>query len=141
VIAMNDERRRILQLVADGKITAEEAAELLDAINVQPRREQSTMPPPEAPTPPAPVFARGPAPVRARSLIIQVIEGSNTKVDLRIPFGLARAAGKFIPRRAEQQLREFGIDLEDLLSDLRGSENGTILQVQDEDSRVLIAVE
>jgi hypothetical protein len=138
---MNDERRRILQLVADGKITAEEAAELLDALNVQPRREPTAMPLPEAPT--APMFTPGPGPGlgRARSLVIQVTEGSSTKVNLRIPFGLARAAGKFIPRRAEQHLREFGIELEDLLADLRGSENGTILQIEDEDSRVLIAVE
>jgi hypothetical protein len=136
---MNDERRRILQLVADGKITAEEAAELLDALNVQSRRETPSMSFPDAPpSPPAPSLPRT---GRARSLIIQITEGSNTKVNLRIPFGLARAAGKFVPRRAEQQLREFGIELDDLLADLRGSEDGTILQVEDDDSRVLIAVE
>lgn len=139
---MNDERRRILQLVADSKISAEEAAELLDALGTQQRREPG-MPGvpalPDLPTPavPAPALAAG----RARSLIIQITEGSSTKVNLRIPFGLARAAGRFIPRRAEQQLREFGIELEDLFNDLRGSENGTILQVEDEDARVLIAVE
>src|SRR5437868_4875965 len=98
---MNEDRRRILQLVAEGKITAEEAADLLDALGSELRREPQSFAPPEPPIPPTAFPAQRAAP--ARSLIIQVMEGSTTKVNLRIPFGIARAAGKFIPRRAEQQ--------------------------------------
>lgn len=137
---MNDDRRRILQLVAEGKITAEEAADLLDALGSTSSQEARAVPP-EAPFAPQPPRTPMPPQGRARNLVIQVTEGSNTKVNLRIPFGLARAAGKFIPRRAEQQLRELGIELEDILSDLKGSEQGTIVQVEDDDNRVLIAVE
>lgn len=140
----NEDRRRILQLVADGKITAEEATELLDALQSESARG-GTENPSESAFPVPPVAPRAPipprAPVASRSLIILVTEGPNTKVNLRIPFGLARAAGKFVPRRAQQQLKEVGIDLEEMLTDLTGSENGTILQVEDEDNRVLIAVE
>ena len=137
---MNEDRRRILQLVAEGKISVEDAAELLDVLNQETRRDPQAFASPEAPLPPQPAFPGSNA-NRARSLIIQVMEGSNSKVNLRIPLGLARAAGKFVPHRAQQHLAEFGIDLEGILSDLRGSEQGTILQVEDDNNRVLIAVE
>ena len=137
----SEDRRRILQLVADGKITAEEATELLDALPgdrpSEPVREA------DAPYPPMP--PRLPAlprmPVRNRALVIQIHDGESTHVNLRIPFALARAAGKFVPRRAQQQLKEFGIELDDLLNDLSGNENGVLLQVQDDKDVVLIAVE
>jgi hypothetical protein len=142
----SEDRRRILQLVADGKITAEEAAELLDALpkdgQSEATREPTDFGGPALQFPPGPQSPEWPRPpARARALIIQITDGSDSHVNLRIPFGLARAAGKFVPRRAQQQLKEFGIDLQELLDDLRGSENGTILQVNDDDSHVLIAVE
>ena len=134
----SEDRRRILQLVADGKISAEEATELLDALPGDRQSESPDAPYSSSlPMPPEPPIR----PNRARSLVIQITEGSESRVNLRIPFGLARAAGKFVPRRAQQQLKEFGIDLQELLDDLSGSENGTILQVQDDQDTVLIAVE
>ena len=141
----NEDRRRILQLVADGKITAEEATELLDALPSDrqsdgPREGADAPYPSIPPVPPLPPMPQLP-PNRARSLVIQINEGSENKVNLRIPFGLARAAGKFVPRRASQQLKEFGIELEELLNDLSGTEKGIILQVRDDEDMVLIAVE
>jgi hypothetical protein len=73
--------------------------------------------------------------------MIQISEGNNNNVNLRIPFGLFRAAGKYIPRKAQASLREYGIDLEELLGDLSGSESGVLLQVNDGEDHVLIAVE
>ena len=136
---MSDDRRRILQMVADGTISAEEATELLDALQPEQRRDT---PPPEAPMPPRP-----PRPVTVQSvrsprvLIIQVTEGESNRVNLRIPLGLARAAGKFIPRKAQEHLGEYGIDLTSLFEGITDSDEGVILQVQDEEDRVLIAVE
>jgi DUF4097 and DUF4098 domain-containing protein YvlB len=137
---MNEERRRILQMVADGKLTSEEAAELLDALQAETRRgdaEQSQS-----------VQRIGDGPWRPtretrspRTLMIQISEGDDSHVNLRIPFGLFRAAGKYIPRKAQSSLREYGIDLEELLGDLSGSESGVLLQVNDGDDHVLIAVE
>lgn len=136
---MNEEQRRILQMVADGRLTSEEAAELLDALQAEvPRRDD------EGPVAPRHIGPRGPgssAGGPARTLMIQISEGDNTNVNLRIPFGLFRAAGKYIPRKAQSSLREYGIDLEELLGDLSGSESGVLLQVNDGDDHVLIAVE
>lgn len=137
---MSDDRRRILQMVADGTITAEEASELLDALQPEPKRREAAagdIPLPEPPARPAP-----PTPPRSpRILIIQVTEGDSNRVNLRIPLGLARAAGKFIPRRAQEHLSEYGIDLAGLFEGITDSDQGVILQVQEEEDRVLIAVE
>lgn len=138
---MNEEQRRILQMVADGKLTSEEAAELLDALQaetrpavrdqgVQLQRDESSY-----------LRQQGPGRRSPRTLMIQISEGGDSHVNLRIPFGLFRAAGKYIPRKAQASLSEYGIDLEELLGDLSGSESGVLLQVNDGDDHVLIAVE
>ncbi len=136
---MNDEQRRILQMVADGKLTSEEAAELLDALQAESRRSED-----DQPVGTRHFDHRGPSGRVGRSprtLMIQISEGNNNNVNLRIPFGLFRAAGKYIPRKAQASLSEYGIDLEELLGDLSGSESGVLLQVNDGDDHVLIAVE
>lgn len=138
---MNEEQRRILQMVADGKLTSEEAAELLDALQAETRRgdvEQT----PQGPRGDSPYWRQqGPARRTPRTLMIQISEGNDSHVNLRIPFGLFRAAGKYIPRKAQASLSEYGIDLEELLGDLSGNESGVLLQVNDGDDHVLIAVE
>jgi hypothetical protein len=137
---MNEEQRRILQMVADGKLTSEEAAELLDALQAEGRRGDAERSPQglRADTP----YGRPARDSRPpRTLMIQISEGNNNNVNLRIPFGLFRAAGKYIPRKAQASLRDYGIDLEELLGDLSGSESGVLLQVNDGDDHVLIAVE
>lgn len=136
---MNEEQRRILQMVADGKLTSEEAAELLDALQAETRRRdpEQTGFTQRSHNPGSELQERRPP----RTLMIQISEGNNSHVNLRIPFGLFRAAGKYIPRKAQASLREYGIDLEELLGDLSGSERGVLLQVNDGEDHVLIAVE
>jgi hypothetical protein len=136
----NDERARILRMVAEKKITAEEAADLLEAIEA-PRADpppamplQSAYPSP-SPTPMPPSSTR-------RSLVLHISDGSQTKVNLRIPLGLARAAGRFIPRQAQEQLDEYDININDLLEDLGNTlAVGPLIDIQDDETKVLIAVE
>jgi hypothetical protein len=137
---MNEEQRRILQMVADGKLTSEEAAELLDALQAEARRG-SVDPAPAAPRADNTYWREPQDKRQPKTLMIQISEGNNSHVNLRIPFGLFRAAGKYIPRKAQASLREYGIDLEELLGDLSGSERGVLLQVNDGEDHVLIAVE
>jgi hypothetical protein len=90
------------------------------------------------PAPPVPPGIRK----QRRSLVIQVKEGGDSKVNVRIPLSLARAAGKFIPRHAQQHLAAYNIDLEELLSGLRDAEgDGTLVEVKDGKDEVRIAVE
>jgi hypothetical protein len=77
-----------------------------------------------------------------RSLVINISEDGESKVNVRIPLGLARAAGRFVPRQAREYLENYDIDLQQLLSDL-GTTGivGPLIEVQDEGDQVRIAVE
>ena len=129
-------RSRILRMVAEGKLSAEEAAGLLEAAEPDPA-PQSRSQLPSAPVPPAPANS-----VSRRSLIIHVTEDGEQKVHVRIPFGLAKAAGRFIPRQAQKHLEEYDIDLQELVGELGDSLGaGPLIQVRDEGNEVLITVE
>jgi hypothetical protein len=113
---MNDERKRILNMLAVNKITAEEAEALLDAMS------------PSAGAP----AGRGADPKFLRV----VVEGGDDKVNVRVPFQLIRAGMRLaalIPTTVHgpvnKALRQHGIDidisklkpedLEDLVQNLR----------------------
>jgi len=149
-VSINDERGRILRMVAEGSVTPAEAEDLLAALE-PPRAEgrpwgaPGTVGPPFFagsqffPAPPAPPGSPRPA---SRNLIIHISEGKDTKVNVRIPLNLARAAGKFIPRHAQHYLDNFDISLDDLLASLAdNSGGGTLLEVHDGEDTVIITVE
>jgi len=132
----NEEQVRILQMVAGGQISPAEAGDLLAAL------EMSNVPQRSVPkfTPPPPTYTA--RPISARCLTIQVMEGEHSKVNVRIPLGLARAAERFLPRQAQQYLREQGIELGEMLEGVQGNEESTtLLEVEDDDKRVRIAIE
>jgi hypothetical protein len=133
-----EERRRILRMVAEGKLSPEEAAGLLEAVeDAQARRGPEFAPqPPQPPQPPYPRRSTS-----RRALIIHIKEGGDSKVNIRIPLSLARVAQKFIPRQAASYLQNYEIDLNQFLEDAGDAEGGTILEVKDGENRVLIAVE
>lgn len=143
----DEERARILRMVADGKLSPEEAASLLEAVESDPEPQVSSYSiPPEPPFGPdeREVRVRGREGRRSRpprAVVIQIKENGENKVNLRIPLGLARAAKKFIPRQAQNYLSAYEIDLQEFLDGANDMEGGTLLEVKDGDSRVLIAVE
>jgi hypothetical protein len=139
----DEERARILRMVSEGKLSPEEAADLLEALQSARDLEQ-----PEMSLPPAPGYPGNPAVPqvpgwgrRARAVVIQVREGGESKVNIRVPISLTKAAGKFIPRQAQAHLAKYEINLTELLDDLAGSDRGTLLEVKDGENRVVIAVE
>ena len=66
-------------------------------------------------------------------------EGSNKKVNVRIPIALAKFAGKFIPKHARIEMKEQGMefDLDEVLSQLENSEEGRI-EVREGDSKIVM---
>ncbi len=146
-MTMADERSRILRMVAEGKVSPVEAEDLLAAL--EPRStegrslgtpELGSLPlPPMPPMPPMP-----PRQIARRSLVIQISEGDQNKVNVRIPLTLARAAGKFIPRHSQQYLDNYDINLNQLLESLGSTTiegDGTLVEIRDDDDTVRIAVE
>lgn len=116
------EQQRILQMVAEGKLTAEEGAKLIEAVGESER---------------AAAEAQGAGP-GARFIRIRVYDGhtGKPKVSANVPIALADLALRFIPR-------EYEVDTKAVLAALRSSGAGKILEVEDEDSghRVEIVIE
>ncbi len=102
----SEERRRILDLLAAGQISAEQAAELLEAVG-----------PGGGSLPAAPV--KGIARLLRISVDATRPDGSReATVRINVPLGLAKFAGRFLPPEARRELEGQGIDLSSLLDSL-----------------------
>ena len=120
--------KRVLNLVAEGRLTADEAAPILDALTKPGRDEQAgrqafAPEPPSASEPPTSSNESGTRPRFAR---IQVIENGRRAVDLRVPVGLGRFALSKVPGLSVEQIDE----VQDALA---SGSHGPILDVQDVD--------
>ena len=94
---MGDELATILRLVSEGKLSADEAAPIIEALGVTgaPR-------PPEPPGPSPTGFSfTGSIPVkgagRGRRVRIQVTERGRRVVDVRVPLAFAAMAARMVP--------------------------------------------
>lgn len=113
---MTDALDRVLQLVATGRLTAEEAAPLLDALDREP--------PAAAAEPARTDEPRTDEP--ASAVRIEVTEGGRKVVNLRVPLALGRTAINHVPglsRATSDRIREA------ISAGLRGP----ILDVEDDD--------
>lgn len=96
---MSEDRRAILQMLADGKVTADEADRLLAALEK----------PDAGPQPgPAPVAGRKP-PLKYLRVAVDAADGHDgpTKVNIRVPMALLRAGVRLsalIPPKAREEL-------------------------------------
>ena len=151
---MPDELETILRLVADGRLSPEEAAPIIDALTraahahdrVEDERRRSDQPPrPAARSPGASRAAKHRPRPRARpvaidagsgrQLRIQVKEGGRQRVNLRIPIGFVDAAIGFVPGLGGDQA-------ERIRDAVKSGEVGPIIDVEDPDGDgVLISVE
>lgn len=98
----DDALDRVLQLVAEGRLTAEEAGPILDALDA---REPATTDDPR----PAAASATTPGGGSGRALRIEVNEGGRKVVNLRVPLALGRAALSRIPGLSDaisEQIRQ-----------------------------------
>ncbi len=138
---MNDEQERILRMVAEGTISPEEAADLLDALESAATADQSERAPRMPNAPGVHEHPHHGLRRRPRTLVIHIREGGESKVNVRIPLSLTRVAGKFIPRQAQGYLNKFDINLQEFLEEVRDADSGTLLEVKDGENKVLIAVE
>lgn len=102
---MSRERTRILQMVADGKITPEDAEKLLGRIDA---------PLPEATAPDRSPRGGNGGGKRPLKYLRVVVEEGEDKVNIRVPVGLIRTGIKLstlMPLSASEHLSEHGIDL------------------------------
>lgn len=124
---MSDEKMRILEMIKEGKVSAAEGLQLLEAV------EQ----------------AGGKTKAAAGERFLRVrVNGDKTKVNVNIPLALIKVASKFtstgmhfVPEQARNEMAKKGIDFSqidfDELVDLidRGLVDGKLVDVEVEDEK------
>ncbi|MGI6083585.1 MAG: SHOCT-like domain-containing protein [Limnochordia bacterium] len=113
---MSEERMQILRMLADGKINAEEAEQLLSTV------EQS----------------QRPSPSHRKFLRVRVVDGEDTKVNVNIPISLAKMALRFLPAKILEQYPE--LDFDALVQEIEAGAEGKLVEVNDGDTSVEILV-
>ena len=99
---MNEQRRQVLQMLAEGKITADEAEQLIDALG----REQPESPPGAASRP------------KARPKYIRVVmvdnssAGEPSQINVRVPLQLLRAGVRLTSLIPPQALTKINAELD-----------------------------
>ncbi len=131
----SEERLRILEMVAEGKLTTDEADELLGAM------EPAPQPPARAAFTPPPLPLR-PAPAPQRYLAVRIMEGDEPKVNVRIPMSLASGAAKWLGNLTEQVQSSFDLNVKDLVESLgEAPSDGTVIDLHDGGTTVWIGIE
>ena len=135
-MADKNERKRILQMVKDGTMTLDEAAELLDAVEEADSSLVQSL---------APVEKKKP---KYKFLRVEVdaaedpgSKKGNAKVRVNIPLSLAKSglslAQKFIPKDAQATMAENNVSVEDImeiLEHLDDFEDGDIVNIDAADN-------
>lgn len=96
---MSQERLKVLQMLAEGKITATDADRLLAKLPAEPA---------------GPAASREKPRHRGRYLRIEVDERGHKPVNVRVPLGFLRAGlklGTVVPSRVRERLAARGIDI------------------------------
>jgi len=111
---MQEEIKRILKMVEEGKIDTDKATELIEAINLQPERQQLTK-----------------TVNSDKMLRVKVISGTEDNVNVNIPINFLKAIGTAvnnikIPGVSEQE----GIDIKMIMEAIDSGLEGKIVDVK-----------
>ncbi|MEA2608770.1 MAG: hypothetical protein QOJ75_1013 [Chloroflexota bacterium] len=120
----DDALERVLRLVAEGRLTVEEAGPILDALDAGGRPSASR----------APSSGRSPDDSPARALRIEVSESGRKVINLRVPIALGRAAINRVPGISD-------VTSERIREAIAAGIKGPILDVDDEGDGVRISIE
>jgi hypothetical protein len=120
---MDEDRRQILKMLEEGKITSDDAAKLLDAMETDRPVESGTG--------------------GGKRLLIKVtdVRTGKKKVNVKIPLALAKIAAKFIPPKSRRQLAEEGVDVDDVLSQVMTGNIGKIIDIESDEDLVEVTIE
>lgn len=126
-MASTEERMRILMMIQEGKITAEEGARLIEALDVISEKPKSTRQPGNIDAVAGSGTARKP---RFLHVVVSDSDTGKTRVNVRLPVSLIssgmRLGAKFAPEIE-------GLDEETLNTWLNSGEVGQIVDVFDEE--------
>lgn len=139
---MNEDRKRILDMLAEGKIASEEAMLLLDQLSEDAPAPRAIYAPPRD--------GEETRMLRVRVNVMQDEYEKPTLVEINLPLKAARIAGRIVntmmPREARETLEDQGINFADMdfdeLIDALADTGGDIVNVsqQDGESEVTVRV-
>jgi hypothetical protein len=121
----DDALEQVLRLVGEGRLTAEEAGPILDALDAS-RHRPAGGAVPESP----PVGEEGPA----RALRVEVTDAGRKVINLRVPLSLGRAAINRVPGISE-------VTSERIREAIEAGIKGPIIDVDDDGDGVRISIE
>lgn len=105
---MKEEIKKILKMVESGKLKAEEAEKLIEAILDTEKKTCS-----------------------GKFLKIKIEDNEGEKVNINIPIALVKMATKFIPKDKKEYLKEKDIDIDEILSSIKEATEGEIINIED----------
>jgi hypothetical protein len=118
-MASSEERMKILKMIEDGKLSAEEGTKLLAALNS-----------PRVPTPPRPPGMPGPGGARWLRIRVTDIRTGRSKASVQIPLALVDAGMKIGAHYAPEVE---GVDMTNVMEALRSGVTGKIIDVTDDE--------
>jgi hypothetical protein len=127
-MATTEERMQILNMVAEGKISAEEGAKLLGALEPDRKKAQAT------------ISMTSPSKARWFRVRVTDLETGKNKVNVNLPMSLVdvgtRMGARFAPELED-------VDFEDIIEQIKSGAQGKIIEVEDSEGgeRVEIYVE
>jgi len=122
---MREEILEILKMLEAKKITAQEAAQLLEALEHSKKSEETE------------------GPKKGKTLKIRVYEDDRDKpkVNINLPVSWIKILGRFIPQKVEEKLETKGYDVGKIIEEINSGQAGKIVEIEDEGKRVEIYVE
>lgn len=124
---MKEERLKILKMLAEGKVTAEEAAQLLETLDEMK---------PAAGTEPA---------KKGKTLRIRVYEGdlNEPKVNVNVPLPWVKGLAGFVLPKIEEKLKAKGyqVDINQMMETIASGQTEKIVDIKDGTEKVEIYVE
>ncbi|HBM80029.1 MAG TPA: hypothetical protein DD426_04200 [Clostridiaceae bacterium] len=128
---MNDEIKKILKMVEEKKITAEEGEKLIDAL------DENTY---KVPAEPLNTSQNG-----SKPKFLRIHVDGDDKVDVKIPLSLVEIGMKFgmkVGPKFSPQMKELeGIDFQEIIDAVKNGATGKIVDVHTSDETVEIYVE
>ena len=120
---MERETQQILEMLRDGKITSEEAARLLEALD-----------------PPEPALPRRSKPRLLRINVTDMRTGRNT-VNVSLPFGLIEVASKMGLTLGVKSAPELAnVNFDEIMDAIRSGVEGKIVDIEDENDRQHVTI-
>ena len=119
---MSEEMMRILKMLEQGKISADEASTLIDALG---RAEG------------APAGGSG----KMLRVVVYKDDKEKPSVNVNIPIELIKFGLQFIPEEHRSRIEEKGVDFSQIAEMIEAGAQGKLVEVEDDGKRVIVSVE